>query len=442
MAMSETISARLFGSRTVMYTVLVLLLAILAAATARAQEEECSCEKRQKWYPEPDELKRILTRHEDWLAGGSPDAARDRDRAALCNAELDGADLSKRNLSLADLECANLNRADLSYTKLRNASLRRASLKGANLIWTDLSDAKMVLANLSGAQAKYATFSKADLLQADLTKATLEGAILAKAKLPDAKAESTDLRESDLSEAELDGTDIKDAMLSGATLKGTKYQPRQDPHRDFLDNLHDLETVTFDQDRQTSLVRLRDMLHDTGLRRLERDVTLALERGLAEQAGAAEFGLKTLLFDWTAEYGRDYTRPLTIALLLIPAFALVYLIPIAVRSRAGGIYRVYPRECLVVQRDRADLTREARVERVEARNLSSLWLALVFSLHSAFYVGFREVSAGSWITRLFPVEQVFRPLGWVRFASGVQALVTFYLITLAVLSYIGRPFAS
>jgi len=65
---------------------------------------------------------------------------------------------------------------------------------------------------------------------------------------------------------------------------------------------------------------------------------------------------------------------------------------------------------------------------------------LLFSLVSAFQIGWREFNVGNWITRLQPREYTLRATGWVRVVSGVQSLLSVYLLALWVLTYFGRPF--
>ncbi len=66
--------------------------------------------------------------------------------------------------------------------------------------------------------------------------------------------------------------------------------------------------------------------------------------------------------------------------------------------------------------------------------------AAYFSLLSAFNLGFREINVGNWIARIQPREFGLRASGWVRFVSGAQSLLSFYLLALWVLTYFGRPF--
>ncbi|MDO8092355.1 MAG: hypothetical protein Q6360_02625, partial [Candidatus Brocadiales bacterium] len=63
-----------------------------------------------------------------------------------------------------------------------------------------------------------------------------------------------------------------------------------------------------------------------------------------------------------------------------------------------------------------------------------------FSLLSAFHIGWREFNIGNWISRIQGREYTLRAKGWVRTVSGVQSLISVYLIALSVLTYFGRPF--
>ena len=104
-------------------------------------------------------------------------------------------------------------------------------------------------------------------------------------------------------------------------------------------------------------------------------------------------------------------------------------------SRKGAIWRVWP-EDRVMDRDHTFAP-----ERIKARNpFSVVGWALYFSLLSAFHIGWRDLNVGSWLARISPREFTLRATGWVRVVSGVQSLLSVYLIALWVLTYFGRPF--
>jgi len=72
--------------------------------------------------------------------------------------------------------------------------------------------------------------------------------------------------------------------------------------------------------------------------------------------------------------------------------------------------------------------------------LRMLRLSLYFSLLSAFYLGWGELSVGTWISRLQMREYNLRATGWVRTFCGLQSLLSVYMLALWVLTYFGRPF--
>ena len=74
------------------------------------------------------------------------------------------------------------------------------------------------------------------------------------------------------------------------------------------------------------------------------------------------------------------------------------------------------------------------------RELRLFRTSLYFSLLSAFPLGWRELNVGTWIARVQPREYTLRATGWVRTVSGIQSLLSVYLLALWVLTYFGRPF--
>ena len=67
-------------------------------------------------------------------------------------------------------------------------------------------------------------------------------------------------------------------------------------------------------------------------------------------------------------------------------------------------------------------------------------MGLYFSLLSAFHIGWRELSLGTWLSRVQPREYQLVATGWVRTVSGLQSIISVYLLALWILTYFGRPF--
>ncbi len=68
-----------------------------------------------------------------------------------------------------------------------------------------------------------------------------------------------------------------------------------------------------------------------------------------------------------------------------------------------------------------------------------IW-AMYFSFVSAFNTGWRDFNLGYWFARIHPKEYELRSNGWVKVISGLQALISVYLIALWALTYFGSPF--
>jgi hypothetical protein len=393
------------------------VLGLLLVTAAWAQEAQFpytdDCPHPGGWKPPADE--NLL----DWLQKNKSEN--------LCNVDLSGAKLAHANLDHANLDHANLHRTNLS---------------GANLSFATLTGALMLGTNLSGA---------------DLSVAILTGANLANANLVDANLVNAQLDDVDLATAFLMGADINETSLAGAKLayvhlKNASYAPMSAPPDSYVVGIEDLSTVTFPAGEEIGLVQLRDLLQKAGLRDLEREATFAIERGNTEHslddwkqnpAGAAEAMFRYVAFDLTTRYGMRPSRALLLIaglwLLLIPIYAW----PIWQAKRpptAGSVYRIWPKERVEVQEDKPTLDNPARIERLHGRGLAAIGWSAYFSLLSAFQIGYREFSVGSWLSRAQPRNFALQSTGWVRTVSGIQSLVSVYLLAMWLLTYFGRPF--
>ena len=118
---------------------------------------------------------------------------------------------------------------------------------------------------------------------------------------------------------------------------------------------------------------------------------------------------------------------------LIVVFTFPYIIALR-KSGADGIWRVW-----ADIRVRKDLGQDDP-ERLQTGRLQAIWFGFYFSLLSAFHVGWRDFNVGNWISRIQPSEYTLHATGWVRVVSGVQSLISVYLLAMWVLTQFGRPF--
>jgi hypothetical protein len=336
--------------------------------------------------PSPAELTDILKKHAEWLKDGgsySPELSNDPRKANLCDAKL----------ILANLRGAALTNADLSH----------ANLRGANLIGADL-----MFANLTGTR---------------LNVANLEGANLSLAALTDAN----------LFNAHMDGANLTFADLNGASLE---FDPDSPPRLvPGIDTARNLELVKF-QVEPAGLVKLRAEFKDLGLRAQESQLTYAIRRSeLSRKSypGTPMFivglnELNAVFFDWTCQYGMSPSRPLLIVAALAVILSIVYIFAQVDPGPNGGIWAVWD-EHRVKQAEGSDKAQQLTYGFPSARSdVSFLLLAFYFSLLSATRIGWSGLNFGTWITRIQPREYSLQATGWVRVVSGIQSLISVYLV--------------
>jgi uncharacterized protein YjbI with pentapeptide repeats len=396
------------------------------------------------------------------------------ERPLLCMADLTKTDLSKANFGGANLVGTNFTEADLSGANLAGAKLLSADFTGADLSKANLVGAELHAANFSRAKADHADFTKSELLsvhfigtdlssanftEADLTEANLKEADLSFAVLVKANLTRTKLNEADLSFADLRGADLTDSNLAGADVGGAQlHLVIFDPELSSIGSLIGIEfangltDLTF-RYSPAALVTLRERFAKAGLRSEEREVTFAKLHGQQVKGWEIsafwprlEAGFSYLAFDLPCRYGLAYGRPLRILGTSILLFALVYTAALLRRGR-GAIWRIWPPDRIRKEEGQPQPEHLSWVKSFDEpprpfplRLCRALGLALLFSLSSAFQIGWRELNVGNWITRLQPREYTLRATGWVRVVAGVQSLLSVYLLALWALTYFGRPF--
>jgi uncharacterized protein YjbI with pentapeptide repeats len=393
--------------------------------------------------------------------------------AWMFNSKLGDADLSRAEATGANMPSADLNHADLIHTILNGADLDRANVVGANLSSAELVNAKLNRAELSGADLRganlaWANLSSANLSHAALNGAHLRGADLSGARLIGAKMSRADLREAVLTGADLGGANLSYANLSRARMLGTTlakarlanadvtdaaYAPQGEPPENYVVGIKGLPTVTIPLGDDIGLIQLRKLLQEAGLRDDERAVTYVIERSTTSQrlaSGRAPDALegifRLIAFDWTTAYGLYPGRALILILLVGTIFTTIYLVAIwgwtsRQLDESSGIFQVFPADAIDTTRHKPALYTEARVTKIIQPDFgNALRSAVYFSILSAFNIGFEAFNVGDWIRRVQAREYALQSTGWVRVVSGVQSLLSLYLLAIWVLTYFGRPF--
>jgi hypothetical protein len=106
----------------------------------------------------------------------------------------------------------------------------------------------------------------------------------------------------------------------------------------------------------------------------------------------------------------------------------------------SGIYRNWPVDRIETSWNEVKLGIPAKVKRLRATELSALRYGAYFSLLSAFHIGWRDLNVGTWIARIQAREYALRATGWSRVISGLQSLLSVYLLAIWAQTYFGRPF--
>ena len=425
---------------------LVLVSAVPLSSTATASDKfVCSpqraidvefskCPHDVRWFPTLSEVSDMLTKHKRWLDGSATSKEAGAARAIFCNAVLRGVDFSNSNLNYANFEGADLSHGTflIERTNFSNAKLRCVNFRAANLA--------------------FATFKNADLF----------GAVF----------DYSDLSWTTLKYANLWNSSLREARLTHANLQNAKYLPVSQPSKNYLSGIIGLDrlelSTTSGKVDPTAATQLRELFREVGLRQSEREVTFSIEHGPAfailnscpptswvvdDPKGVRQLPcspwssldavVRFLFFEVTTKWGLSPGRALLILGFLIVMMTPIYAFAIlaARGSRAHtGIFRIWSEKRIISEEGKFSVATEEKVERIEASiGLALVW-GLYFSASSAFYLGWRDVNVGTWIARMQFREYTLRALGWVRLLSGVQSIISIYLVVIWALTYFGRPF--
>ena len=431
------------------------------------------------------ELQTIIKQSEIWFNSGHNSGA----RADLSGSKLIGANLRDAMLIDADFTNSDLSGGDLTKTNLNGASLQGAKLEDTKLIETGLTGAHLIGADLTHTQISTPAFSGADLTGAKLngtdlswksfTNATLKDADLSGANLTGSDLNGADLGNAVLRNSRMTDTALSNAKLEGADLYGAMYETRSNPKPKSIAFAKNLEHMTYASDSE-GLSRLRQQFKETGFRNEERKITYVLRSRLGELLWEKcktdedricfEYWVNRILFDFTTQYGMAPIRALKLVLGVFVFCTFMYAVLMHFLQKSGlGIVVGHPyfeiippwlTPCVTenwkeVRKEEVSIGRlfQIRAAPIEQatrsrsyiflwiqRELSLIGAAIFFSLMSTFNIKFRDIDFARWLRLLTKTEYDIKAYGWARVIAGFQALISVYLIGLAILTYFGRPF--
>jgi uncharacterized protein YjbI with pentapeptide repeats len=400
--------------------------------------------------PTANEIRNFLAAHEIWLEWGktppSPSGDQHGTRLNLRGADLRGVDLSGQDLRGANFRCADLRRAKLTHANLGVVVVRTFS---------------------SGPSLYNASFEGSDLRGADLEGAELTGALLRRARIG-VTGRAPRLvyieniggfvasKESDCSENEINSglapawTKMKSAKLTDADLLEAYFDVDYESLPDTISfagaqNVQSLRSC----EAPFALTVMREQLKKTGFV----DQARALTYAIRHQERLREKGLSRyvsyVLFEGPSEWGMSPSRPLKLLFVIICLSAAFYARALNPES-SGRLWLTFPADSIekygsATAPERLTLAwrnagTEVKLIGRWLRRPRQLFIAMAFSLSSAFSIGWHDLNLGAWLTRIWGREYVIRATGWVRTISGIQSVVSMYLVALWVLAYFGSPF--
>ena len=384
-----------------------------------------------------EDMQRILDDHKKWLVLNGKEGK----KANLWKADLTNANLRKADLSRADLRRAKLNKAKLSRADLSGADLENANLSNADLRRAKLKHTYLVKADLSDADLEDAKLNNVSLNRADLSNANLKRAILANASLLEADLTLADFWGANLNNADLRRAKLNNTNFEYADMNMAVYEPKIGTMPQILSMVHarNLENLSYSTYTH-GLIRLRKEFRQKGFREQERKITYALKHSSNQHMLNSFWGriwgnAQLILFEWTSDWGMSPGRPLIILISLLAILAFPYMFALIGLSNKHGIWRDWLRN------GSKTMDGSEASEQLKCSSALQIWgYGLYFSLLSAVHIGWRDLNVGNWITRMQPREYTLRATGWVRTVSGIQSLISVYLLALAILTYFGRPF--
>lgn len=461
--------------------VVISCFALAVTQTALAQDEEdlsfYGCGKKCKKMTQ-EQLDEILEKHKLWLETNEKQGERARflnvkfkgaqlgatklmravftncdfHEANFRNADLREAnvlstDLHKASFIGADLHAAKFHNVDLHEANFHSADLHKARFIGGNLYIAYFQNADLREADFFSANLHAANFFDANMHKASFTGGDLHKAVFLGADLRQTIFRGSDLRKVILGKGNIKTTSIQGAVFGGVKLKGAIFfdadfenvsyepEPGQLPKVEIFSNAKNLFKITY-KDSPHGLVELRNAFKKYGMRQQKREMTYAIKHNeRIKESGWLWGGVQLIFFEFPVGWGLYPERALFIMAGLVPFFAVLYYFPLGLGTWRGGTIWMRWRKKRATNLSEPDHPRP-----LKRRGCRRVAFALYFSLLSAFHIGWRDLNVGTWITRMQPREYTLQATGWTRVVSGVQSLISVYLLALAVLSYFGRPF--
>lgn len=327
-------------------------------------------------------------------------------------------------LSNEKLNGAGFNQAIIENTVFNNLDLKATEIKGDYFGKAILNNCNLNYSRISGKLYNLSNFTETNLRNIVFISTNLQ---------------YTDFSFRDISNSKFDNADLTAAKFDKTNLKNVVYETQLHPNPRDIAYARNLENLKYER-TSYYLFELKRLLKEFGFIKAEKKVNCAIKR---HDSALWEF----LIFDVFCEYGSNYFRPLLIDLVLWFLFSILYAKKIssstaAMKGKRNGFY-MRKQEHRLQPWDEGDffvnMISFGPKPRLKMK-FKSFCYGMLISLMSATRVGFREVNISNWLRMIFPFELDIKAQGWPRVVTGIQSVISVYLIALSLLSYFGRPF--
>ena len=336
-----------------------------------------------------------------------------------------GGEIYRLNIDDLWMVKSDYRAGTIAQTVLRNARFMKSDLRHADLVALDIYQSDFTKANLAGASLNTVEFSCSNEVYLDnagpgchnFSEATFIGA-------------AYEVFESNSIKAELQIAGVKG--IEHWYVEDIKATPTIYPFRASLI----AKGMTSEAKAITYVIN--KSIDDFIFRESDDSVELLLAY------------LRNTLFDKTVKYGADPSHALLVLMYVFIYFTIFYVAYAIVckvalsPSRFSLVIKVndtsFPLNRYFEDAPQTNWHIGPRTTPNLIRAIRFAGHIFWFSLLSSFHIGWRDLNLGTWLSRLQPRHFVYEPSGVLRVVSGIQSLVSVFLVALCVVSSFGHPF--
>ncbi len=384
---------------------------------------------------------------------------------------------------LDGLEFHLLRNVDLSYTTIVDSDFKgsginnytRADLNRVSLKKTNNDRAIVLNAEIMNSEAQESSFYDAIIDSSTFYDTKFNKSDFSRATIKDSSFRTSDFRNSYFQFTTFDNVDLSFADISGAYFDGASinnlifsYMPSGEglpEDYDYAQDCRKLPAMPRGYFEVMKDHKERGIKHVYVALKAERQrnihhCLLQNSPGLFDRAEAL---LNIVLFEYTTDWGKKPNKAVTLIFYLFITFGLFYWLLFLLSRRFNAIRRSFGKYRPSSEDEEVEsvvgLTREDFIPDIHdytVRNkflakhiflalplwcLACLGRAFQFSLITTFHYGFRNLNLGSCVTRLQFEHYIIKTHGFIRFLTGIQSLVSLYLVVIFFVTYFGDPFS-